>query len=113
MSNPNEINQTVMEEALLFLSGSDVDYARAKSLYDGLSEQRKVVKAGLFLRSGQSSASAKEQDAYSSNGYKQHLIKMETAQIAFLTLQAQRTTSAITIDCWRSLNAARAKGGVV
>jgi hypothetical protein len=105
-----EITKDRMEEAILFLAHSDVDYARARTLYEGLSEQRKTVKAANFLRSGAGSAAAREQDSYNSFEYKAHLEKMEVAQLEYLTLQAKRTTEAIIIDCWRSLNAARNKG---
>lgn len=102
-----------MEKAVMFLCNSDVDYARAKSLYEGLVEQRKTVKAQIFLRSGQKTVDAKNADSYSSDPYKRHLVKMENAQLTFLTLQAQRNTASVIVDCWRSLNAARNKGQIV
>lgn len=105
-----EINRDRMEEAVMYLAHSDQDYARARALYEGLSEQRKTVKANNFLRSGGSSASAREQESYNSMEYRQHLSKMEVAHLEYLTLQAKRSTEGIIIDCWRSLNAARSKG---
>lgn len=108
-----EITKEAMERAVNFLAETDVEYARAKTLFDGLSEERKTVKAQIFMRSGQTSATAKENDAYSSIPYKNHLKKIETAQISYLTLQAQRNTQVTIIECWRSLNAARNKGQIV
>lgn len=108
-----EVNREKMESALNFLANSDVDYARAKTLFDGLTMQRKTIKANCFIRSGEGSAAAKEQAAYQMPDYVRHLQKMETAQLEYLTIQAQRYTAAIVIDCWRSLNAARNKGQIV
>jgi hypothetical protein len=102
-----------MEKALDFLASSDIDYARAKTLSDGLQQQRKTIKANCFIRSGEKSAASKEQTAYQMPDYVMHLQKMETANLEYLTLSAQRSTAAIVIDCWRSLNAARNKGSIV
>ena len=108
-----EINRERMERALNFLSETDQEYANSKALYDGLCEQRKIVKANCALRSGESSAAARENTAYTMPDYVLHIQKMETAELNFLTLQAQRNTAGILIDCWRSLNAARSKGQIV
>ena len=108
-----DINRESMETNLQFLANTDVNYARAKTLYDGLMEQRKTIKANCFIRSGDKSATAKEQAAYSMPDYVMHLRKIETAQLEYLTLQAQRSTASIVIDCWRSLNAARTKGMII
>jgi hypothetical protein len=107
------IDRIDMEKSLEFLASSDVDFARAKTLSDGLSLQRKTVKANCFIRAGEKSAASKEQTAYQMPDYVMHLQKMETANLAYLTLSAQRSTAVIVIDCWRSLNAARNKGNVV
>jgi len=108
-----EINKEKMEGALDFLAASDVDYARAKTLFDGLTLQRKTIKANCFIRCGEGSAAAKEQTAYQMPDYIMHLQKIETAHLEYLTLQARRNTAEIIIDCWRSVNAARNKGQVI
>lgn len=108
-----EVNREAMEKALDFLSSTDVDFARAKTLYDGLSLQRKTVKANCFIRAGEGSAASKEQTAYQMPDYVMHLQKVETANLEYLTLLAQRSTAVILIDCWRSLNAARNKGQIM
>ena len=101
------VTELEMEAALLFLAESDERYARAKALHSGLTEQRKIVKAQCFLASGASSATAREQEAYASPRYADHITKITSAEQDYLFLQAQRTTQATIIDCWRSLNAAR------
>lgn len=105
-----EITREVMEDAVDYLALTDVEYARGKTLFDGLSLQRKTVKANCFIRSGEGSAAAKEQAAYQMPDYVMHLQKMETANLEYLTLHAKRQTAVVKIDCWRSLNAARNKG---
>jgi hypothetical protein len=107
------IDRIDMEKALEFLASSDVDFARAKTLNDGLYQQRQTIKAHCFIRSGEKSAASREQVAYQMPDYIMHLQKMETANLEYLTLSAQRSTAAIVIDCWRSLNATRNKGNVV
>jgi len=107
------ITREKMEEAVDYLAGTDEDYARAKTLFDGLSEQRKTIKANCFMRAGEGSAAAKEQVAYQMPDYVMHLQKMETAELEYLTLHAKRQTAVVIIDCWRSLNAARNKGQVM
>jgi hypothetical protein len=99
-----------MENAVEYLAMTDSEYARAKSYYEGLSEQKKIVKAQAFLRSSQSAQTAKEQDAYASQIYREHIAKMEAAHLEYLTIEANRQTATIKIDCWRSLNAARNRG---
>ena len=96
----------------MFLAESDENYAKAKSLHEGLVNQLKTIKAIAFGRSMASSASAKEQDAYRSRDYQYHLEKIERASVDYLTLQAKRYTAATVIDCWRSLNAARSRGQI-
>ena len=102
-----------MEASLDFLANSDVDYARAKTLFDGLTEQRKTIKANCSLRSGEKTASRAEMIAYTMPDYSMHLQKMETAHLEYLTLQAQRITAGTVIEVWRSLNAARRQGTVI
>ncbi len=116
-----KLNQADMENALQFLADTDVDFARAQALYNGLSEQSKTIKsvaygnAGGMMMGGDKKITDKARDnaAYCSPAYVQHLAKVEVANMEYLTLRAQRSTKAIIIDCWRSLNSARSKGQVV
>lgn len=107
------IDRERMEQAVDYLARTDLEYARARALYEGFTEQRKVVKARQFSQSRASSMTGKEQDAYNSMHYQQHLQKIQDAHIEYLTLQAKRATETTIIDCWRSLNAARNKGQII
>lgn len=104
------ITENDMEAALEFLADSDEKWAMARSLYEGLNEQKKTVKAVAFMRSNESAQTAKEQDAYASQAYKEHLMQMQMAQLEYLTLDAHRLTATMRIECWRSLNASRRRG---
>lgn len=104
------ITQERMEKAVMFLSETDQELARRKAYFNGLDRQTKTVKAMAFMRSGESSVTAKEQAALVSPAYRDHLQRVTEAEQEFLTLNEQRHTEVIVIDCWRSLNAARNRG---
>lgn len=108
-----EITRQTMEDDLNYMAGSDVDFAKSRTLHEGLKEQLKTVKALAFMRSMEKSATAKEQAAICSMDYITHLGKIDTAALDFHTLYATRSTVSLRIDCWRSLNAARNKGQIV
>lgn len=99
------------EIALQFLCNTDVDFARAKTLYDGLYEQRKSVIAIEFGKA-KGSAAEKTKLAESSEEYQKHLMAVRDAQIEFETLKAKRHTKQLIIDMWRSVNSNRNKGNV-
>jgi hypothetical protein len=102
-----------MENDLGFMAATDESYAKAKALHEGLKEQSKTVKAMVFMRSMEKSATAKEQSALSSMDFIRHQSKIDDAALELYTLHAKRLTTSLRIDCWRSLNAARNKGQIV
>ena len=104
------ITTELMEEMVLFLSQSDQEMARTKALFNGLDRQTKIIKAMQFTRSQEKSQGAREQAAYVSPPYREHIEKLQIAENAYLELMERRSTSIVIIDCWRSLNSARAKG---
>ena len=99
-----------MEKAVLYLSETDEELARRKAYFSGLDRQTKSIKAMAFMRSNESSVTAREQAAFVSPPYRQHLDQIQIAEQEYLTLHEKRATAVITIDCWRSLNAARSRG---
>lgn len=108
-----EVTREVMEKALDFLAESDYEYARLKALHNGLLQQRPTIKAMAFMKSREGPIAQREHMAAIDFQYQKHLEKIELAEVEMLTLQNQRRTNEITIDCWRSLNAARNKGQIV
>ncbi len=107
------IDRDRMEQAVMYLADTDQPYANAKALYDGLCEQKKIVKANHFVRCGATTASAREAESYNSMEYRSHLSKIQDANAEYLLLLAKRQTECTIIDCWRSLNAARNKGQII
>ena len=97
--------------ALDYLVSTDVDAARAKTLYDGLCEQKKTVRAIQFLNSS-GSAAERMQKALASSEYKEHLILMEEAQLDFETLRNKRLSNDGIIQMWRSVNSNQKKGNI-
>ncbi len=97
--------------ALDFLVATDEEYARAKTLYDALSEQRKSI-AAIEYGKLQGSAAEKTQQALASEPYQAHLQAMRDAQLEFELVRNQRLTKQAIIEMWRSVNSARQKGNI-
>ena len=105
------INYDDAQKALNFLVDTDIDYGRAKSLYDGYYEQRKTIRASVFLNS-EGSAALRMEIALDSRAYREHLSLMRDAQMDYEILRSQRLTNQIIIDMWRSVNSAQKMGNV-
>ena len=99
------------EKALQYLVNTDEEFARAKTLYDALCEQKKTV-AAIEYGKLSGSAAEKTQQALASAPYKAHLSAIRDAQIEFETLRSRRITNVAIIDMWRSVNSARQKGNI-
>jgi hypothetical protein len=106
------VTQAKMEECLMFLASTDDEYGRLRALVNGLERQTKTIKALAFRGSRESSVAAKEQDAYCSPAYVEHIKKIEIAEREMLILGEQRNTQTTWIDCWRSVNKAQYQGTV-
>lgn len=102
-----QVDQEKMESALDYLASTDEAYAQAKAQHESNNEIRKVVKANCATRCGEKSESARERVALTMPDYIQHLSKMEANCLDMLTLQVKRQRAVLTVDVWRSLNAAR------
>lgn len=100
------------ESALQFLVNTDDEYARAKTLYDALHEQRKTVEAIEYNLLKTGSAADKKQLAIGSNEYSKHLIALYDSHIEYETLKAKRLTNQSIIEMWRSVNSARKQGNI-
>lgn len=96
-------------QALGYLADTDENYARAKALVDGLEETKKTVKAAAFLRASGAQGERSEK-AYNSPEYRNHLTLLENAILELELLRAKRTTEALYIEVWRSLQSARKQG---
>lgn len=108
----SRLTQERAEAALDFLANTDKEYGRLRGLVSGLDESRRIVKANEFLLN-QGSAAMREQLAYASINYVEHIEKYESAVAEFETLRAQRLTAQTQIEMWRSVNSARKQGMVL
>jgi len=105
------ITEEVAEKCLKFLGDTDEQAARAKALVEGLSEQRKTIKAVAF-QNLEGSATEKSVTCYADESYKAHLEKLKQAIYEFETLRNKRLTADLTIRMWQSCNANRRTGNV-
>ena len=106
------VSESRMLKALEYLALSDMEYAKAKAYADGMSEQRKTIKAIQYLRS-EGSQGDRTEKAYASPEYQSHLQKLENAILDLEHLKAKRQTESLIIDVWRSLNSARKQGAII
>lgn len=106
-----EISDDRLQKALTYLATTDAEAARAKALVEGLSEQRKTVKAILF-QAAQGSNQVREAEAYASEEYTAHINKLTAAVERFETLRNKRLTESLIVEVWRSCNANRRNGNI-
>ena len=97
--------------ALMYLVNTDEEAAQAKALYNGLEDAKKSVAAIQFMSVSGSAAERKEK-ALSSKEYLNHINKIENALLDFETLKNKRSTAALQIEVWRSINSNRNKGNI-
>lgn len=105
------ITENEAGQHLKFLIETDVEAGRAKALVDSLDEQRKTIEAVEFMKA-KGSAAERKQIALSSNGYLEHISKLENARYEFETLRNRRLTAVTAIDMWRSVNSNQRKGNI-
>lgn len=99
------------ENALNFLKNTDVEFARAKCLYEGLEDQKKTIEACCFMNAS-GSAAERTQKAKQDEAYCKHLDKIDAARIDYETLRNKRASAVLQIDMWRSVNSNQRKGNV-
>ena len=105
------ISELEVSEALTFLSSTDESAAKAKSYFMGLGEQCKTIHAIEFLKH-EGPIEERKSQAYASWDYRQHLVKLEQANLDYETLRNKRLTAELKIEVWRSENANRRRGNI-
>lgn len=100
-----------LRKALIYLAETDEPFAKAKALVEGLSEQRKTIKAVAYLQSTGSQGDRTEM-AYACAAYKQHIDKLNDAIYDFEIMRNKRSTESLIVEVWRSFNAARRSGNL-
>ena len=99
------------DAAIKYLVSTDDELGRAKTLYDGLYDQRKTIQAIQFLKAA-GSAAERTQRALASEEYQEHMSLIKDAQIEFEILRNKRQSQACVIDMWRSVNSNQRKGNI-
>jgi len=102
------------EKALNYLASTDEEHANAKALLGALQEQRKTIKAMVYLQhiergKGQG---VSEQEAYNSEEYREHLEKIQNAEADYQLLQNKRKRADLTIEMFRTYSANQRRGNV-
>ena len=105
------IDEARMEKAVHYLVETDVECAKAKAVFEELSDLRKTVIAFEYETAREKGSQGDaEHIARKSQDYISHLTKIKNAQIAFETLRNRRNTACVVIDVWRSQNSSKNKG---
>ena len=100
------------QKSIRYLAETDEPAAKARSLKDGLEDQKKTILATEFLKH-QGSQGERAKLAEASEIYKQHLQKLEFAIYDYELYRNKRMTESLVIEMWRSENANRRNGNVV
>lgn len=106
------MNDKQVEKALNYLSETDEEHANAKAAVKGLEQRKKTIFATAFLASEGKNVTERESHALTSDEYKKFLDAYEVAVYEEQILNNKRTRAVLTIDVWRSMNAAHRKGNV-
>ena len=101
-----------MEKALRYLAESDEEAAYHKAHCARTELQAKSIKNMVFLHS-EGTVAERTAFAESSPEYKDAMENHFESLRAFEQIKNKRSTEAILIDAWRSLNSSRNKGNVV
>jgi len=105
------IDYNAADAAIKYLVSTDEELGRAKTLYDGLYDQKKTIQAVQFLKAT-GSAAERTQRALASVEYQEHLMLIKDAQIDFEILRNKRQSQVSVIDMWRSVNSNQRKGNI-
>lgn len=107
------IDESRLQKALAYLATTDEPAAELRAEVERAEFRAKAVRDTMFLHVEGKSATERASKAGASEEYS---TAMEAYFLALKTSDAmrnKRTTEAIVIDCWRSLNAGRNKGQII
>ena len=99
-------------KALTYLGETDVEFARAKASIEWSAHQAKTVYSMELLASDQATVEGRKAGAQASETYQDAMQRVREAVYDYQLLSAKRKRAELTIDVWRSLNAARGRGVV-
>lgn len=99
-------------QALTYLAQTDESAANAKALVEGLSEQRKSLKAMLMLESDRKTVGEREAEAYAHERYQQCIQEYQNSVADSEILKNKRLTEALIVEVWRTEQANRRSGNI-
>ena len=107
------ITEKRLEDALTFLSETDVENAESNATLKYLDRLLKRKKAlHITGNSEDKSMSAKEQSYYASDTYKTAIDELFQAEVKSSTLENKRDKEGLIIDLFRTLEASRRKNNI-
>lgn len=101
-----------MQRALAFLAETDEQEAKLRSAEE-LAKEKMKAKFAAIAAHADGTVLQRESVAYGHEEYQSARASYLMAMSEHGSLKNQRSTAAITIEVWRSLNAARNKGQIV
>lgn len=99
-----------VSRALTYLAETDEKYAVLKGAVRAQEYLLKHHKAVAMMKSPEKSVAARETAAMATESYVEQVRDYEMAIVEYETVAAKRERAQLTIDVWRSLNAARRVG---
>ena len=99
------ISDDQVERALDYLRVNAAKAAKAKAERVYMEEYRKTIKANVMKLHLDKPLAAQEREAYASEGYKQHLLAMQSAIEADEFNRWGMVAASATLDAWRTENA--------
>ena len=106
------MNDSQVEKALQYLAETDEEHANAKATVKGLEQRRKTIHATALLSVQGSNVAERDAKALTTVEYKKYLDDYEVAVYEEQILNNKRKRAELTIDVWRSMNAAHRRGNV-
>jgi hypothetical protein len=105
------IDESRVEGAVEFLRDTAKQYGQARGYMAFAEGNLRRIKS-LELLAAEGSLGEREAKAYASPRYLEALQDLQNATAEYETLRARRESAAITVDVWRSQNAARRQGAI-
>ena len=101
-----------VEKALAYLAETDEPHANAKASVKGLEQRKKTIHATALLAVQGTSVAERDAKALTSPEYKKFLDDYEVAVYDEQILYNKRKRAELTVEVWRSMNAAHRRGNV-
>ena len=101
------------EKAIEYLAESEQEYARLKAVVKYAPERIKMYLATLVLESDKKTVAERTSASMAHPEYEQTINSFELISNEFYEIQERRNRAELTIEFWRSLNAAQKLGNPI